>query len=98
MTRYFHEVNGEIFEIDVCAMSWANDGVAQLFVAYVSRFDRTALVPVTNALGRREVYGPTEAWAVRNARDMLASNTWRAGTRCGRDCARRQQQRFVNKH
>lgn len=73
MTRSFHEVNGEVFEIDVCAMSWANDGVAQVFVAYVSRFDRTALVPVTNALGRREVYGPTEAWAVRNARDLLTA-------------------------
>ncbi len=96
MTRYFHEVNGEIFEIDVCAMSWANDGVAEFFVAYVSRFDRTALVPVTNTLGRREVYGPTEAWAVRNARDMLASNTWRASTRCGPRCAPRQPRRLVN--
>ncbi|MCR4373692.1 MAG: hypothetical protein NUW22_02470 [Acidobacteria bacterium] len=78
MTRYFHEIDDEVFEIDVCAMAQGCDAVSPFFVAYVSRLDRSELVPVMSALGRREVYGPTEAWAVQNARDLLASNSWRA--------------------
>ena len=73
MTRYFHEVNGEVFQIDVCAIPGTAEGVAQFFVAYINRFDGSRLVPVTNGHGRREVYGPTEAWAVRNARDVLTT-------------------------
>lgn len=73
MSRYFYEVHGQMFEIHVCAAGGADDAVLPFFVACTSRIDGCRLVPVTNALGRREVYGPTEAWAVRNARDLLTA-------------------------
>lgn len=76
MSRYFYEVHGQMFEIHVCAAGGADDAVLPFFVACISRIDGCRLVPVTSALGRREVYGPTEAWAVSNARDLLA-NSWR---------------------
>lgn len=76
MNRHLREVGGTVFEIDV--MPFAIDGAcfAQFYVAYVSRLEDQLLVPVRTSRGRREVYGPTEAWALQNACDVLDSGAW----------------------
>jgi hypothetical protein len=78
VARYVHEARGQVFEIDVIPMTLTSEDTARFFVAYVSRLDRGELVPVTNALGLREVFGPTESWAFQNACDLLDCGGWRA--------------------
>jgi hypothetical protein len=73
MARYVHKVGNHVFEIDVAPMTSTSDTAAQVFVACIRQVDHTDLVPVMYRLRRREVYGPTEAWALQNARDLLAA-------------------------
>lgn len=74
MARYVHEVAGQVFEIDVTPMTSSSDIAAQFFVACIRQVDHAELVPVMSRLRRREVYGPTEAWALQNARDLLVND------------------------
>ena len=86
MARYVHEVGDQIFEIDVMPMIVTVEGIARMFVAYVSRLDPSGLVPIKNSQGKREIFGPTEACALRTARGLLDSGAWRTG-RTARDPA-----------
>lgn len=89
MARYVHETHGQLFEIDVIPMTLTSEETTRFFVAYVSRLDRGELVPVTSRSGLREVFGPTEAWALQNACDLLDSGGWFAGCSVG-DRAKQQ--------
>ena len=75
MARYLHQVGDEMFDIDVAPMPLCGCPFAPFFVARISRFARADRVPAARQLDRREAYGPTEDWALQNARDLLASQT-----------------------
>ena len=79
MARYVQHVGDHTFEINVVPMTLSDGLFAPFFVAHISRFEETARVPIRSHLGKCEVYGPTEAWALQNARDLLA-----AGWECAR--------------
>ena len=72
MNRHVQSIQGQLFEIDVVKFP-APDELAPLFVATVCRLDCGRPVPFAAELGRREIYGPTEDWAVKNACDCVAS-------------------------
>ena len=85
MARRIHQSKGRVFEIDVIPLDLTDEEFAPVFVACVARFDRGALVPVFSGC---EVYGPTEAWAFRNACDLLDAGVWRAERDTGAQAAR----------
>lgn len=73
MARDVHEAGGHVFEIDVAPMTSTGGTAAQFFVACIRQIDHPERVPVMGRLRRCEAYGPTEAWALQNARDLLAA-------------------------
>lgn len=74
MNRHVQSIRGQLFEIDVVSFPASLSGeLAPLFVATVCRLDCGRSVPFAAELGRREIYGPTEDWAVRNACDCVVS-------------------------
>ena len=83
MAHYMHDVDGQLFVIDVFPVILPGEIAGQFFEAHIGRLGPTGLVPVANGLGRNEVYGPTEAWAVRNARDLLDAGASRSTAQIG---------------
>jgi hypothetical protein len=77
MASYPHEVSKRRFRIDVTAVQ-ADSTRPNIFVATVTRVDRTRPTPVVRLdNGEREIYGPSEAWALSNARALLDEGSWR---------------------
>lgn len=71
MATHEHRMKDEVFEIDISPLT---DGSHEyLFVARIARRCGDRVVPVCQQSGRREVYGSTEEWALRNAEALLDS-------------------------
>jgi hypothetical protein len=77
MAKYLHEFNGEQFEIDVDGLKPAADEPATCFIARISTVNgKRPVWMVERGLCRREVYGHTETWALKNARAFLEREDW----------------------
>jgi hypothetical protein len=75
MSRYFHESNGKKFEIDITPIPGRP---GPLFVARIARIENHYRVRLTrSSTGRYEVYGPSESWALANARAVIRTGAWR---------------------
>jgi hypothetical protein len=78
MAHYHHDLHGQQFQIDVTPRK--ADGDDLIFVARIDRILNGRLIAVRQHDGRREVYGSSEAWALRNARALLDGGAWREDT------------------
>ena len=75
MSKYFQESNGQRFEIDITPIP---GGLGPLFVARISTVQAQDRVRVAMSPdGRHEVYGPSESWALANARALLRAGALR---------------------
>ena len=78
MNAHHHRSHGRTFRIEVTPGTTAIDGCeGHLFVARIARLTQGGWQPVCNVKGGREVYGPTERWAIRNAAILLDTGAWR---------------------
>jgi outer membrane protein assembly factor BamB len=78
MAQYQHEVHGQQFQIEVTPRPVNGDD--RIFVARIDRISDGRLIAVRQRDGRREVYGSSELWAMRNARAVLESGVWHEDT------------------
>jgi hypothetical protein len=77
MASHLHEAGGRRFQIDVSAIRVIPSGPPVLFAALIARLGEGSAVPVVRADNeQREVYGPTEDWAVRNACTLVDRGGW----------------------
>jgi len=77
MSKYLHECKGERFEIDVDGLRLDDARAPQCFIARIRKVSGTRpKVVVEKGRRRREVYGHTEAWALRNAQVVLDCGNW----------------------
>jgi hypothetical protein len=77
MAKYLHECNGERFEIDVDGLRLVAGQPATCFIARISTLNgKQPVWMVEKGLCRREIYGQTETWALKNARDFLEREDW----------------------
>lgn len=75
MAQYQHDMHGQQFQIEVTPRTVNGDD--RIFVARIDRLSEGRLVAVRQHDGRREVYGSSELWALRNAKALLESGAWR---------------------
>ena len=73
MARYVHQVGDQTFEIDIVPMISSDGPFAPFFVAHIRRPDGSDRGEDRRLSGPCEVYGPSEAWALQNARDRLTA-------------------------
>ena len=66
-----------VFDVSVTRFA-ACEGTAPdyFFVARIARVAGDRRIAVCGPDGRRDFYGPTEDWALRNARALLDSGLW----------------------
>jgi hypothetical protein len=72
--QHDHDAHGGRFRIDV--MPVATDDGDCIFSARAYRITGANAVPVRRRDGTLEIYGPTEEWALRNARALLDGTDW----------------------
>ncbi len=77
MTKYQHECNGARFEIEVDGLTLSDESPARFFVAHIRKVggEKSAIV-VEKGTCQREVYGQTEAWALKNAKALVDRENW----------------------
>ncbi len=76
MGEHTYTVQGHRFVIEIDSRPVNVDD--RIFVALISRLeDGRRRLAVCQHDGRREVYGSSEAWALRNAEELLKSGAWR---------------------
>ena len=77
MPIHVHQSKDLTFEIEVVGVPLEAAGAATLFVAFITQTTAVGRHPVVHRRsGLREVYGPTAAWALENARHLVDSGGW----------------------
>jgi len=77
MAKYTHEFKGKRFEIDIEGLKLSETCPPTCFIARISTAtSRHPVWMVENGLCRREIYGQTEVWALKNARAFLEREDW----------------------
>jgi hypothetical protein len=76
MAKYQHECRGTRFDIEVDVLKLADDRPARFFIARIRKTEQAAAAIVEKRSCQREVYGQSEAWALKNARALLDCENW----------------------
>jgi hypothetical protein len=77
MARYLHESQGQRFEIDIDGLTLTTGDTARCFVARIRNITgETPVAVLEKGTSRRDFFGQTEPWALKNARDLLDWGCW----------------------